>query len=351
MKLGFKTYYKLGMHDTKMLLKKKSNFFKFFVYVIMSLLGTFIVPSITQVSVTRLSKSVHEDNNLSLLDAFSFGDKPLSIYHIILTGLLKVLILLTGIIACSLIGGLFYLLGSSISYLLFNDPLTSITYVLSGIGSISLLIFIYFYIFYLNHTNFLLSEENNLTPTKAIKTSMNLSKNGKLAMFLNFLMGLIIFLGFGIVYAGINFVIMDILPSYTPMPSYVITFIYLLVQVILSLVLVFVLPYAILPSMIASYLLRKDLCLGDKEHNYEYTNVSVNTSKLNKKYINVTNVETNLDSLFDNPSTPTEENPQKENNVSKSEEVNTDIENDSSLNDNFVDVSNEETALEIKEEE
>jgi hypothetical protein len=318
MNKGFNTYYKQGMKDTKMLLKKKSNFFKFFVYAIMSLFGMCIIPNITQISFIKVSKKVHEDKDISLIDAFSFGDKPLNIYNIIVVGLLKVLLLVTGIVVASLIGGLFYLLGVALSMLFFDNMFTTITFVLSGIGTVALIIFMYFYIFYLSHCSYLVSETKNLTPTKVVSTSISLSKNGKLVLFLNFLMMIIIFLGYNMITFAYFFVVSHILPIYTTTYPYVISFLFFLGILIFSLILVFVLPYAILPSMISSYLLRKDLCLGDKQNNYAYTNVNVDTSKLNKKYINVKTAEENLNTLFDQD---TSKNTPKENEVSSKEEI------------------------------
>lgn len=296
MNKGFLTYYKQGIKDTKMLLKKKSNFFKLFVYFIFILCGTIFVPHLMEVSLVRLAKKVHEDSELSFEEIFNFSDEPKNIYNIIVTGLLKCLVFLTGIIVCLLIGGLFYFLGQGISVLLFNNPLTPISFVLGGIGGISLLIFIYFYVFYLSHTSFLLSEGKNITSSKAIVNSFNLSKKGKLVLFLSFLIPNL----FLLVIAFLGVVLTNVfLSSQGGLPSYVSYFLFCLILIILILVVSFILPLLVLNCLITNYLLRKDLYLGDKEHNFAYVNVGVNTSKLNHKYLNLDNVENNLNSLFD----------------------------------------------------
>lgn len=299
MNKGFLTYYKQGIKDTKMLLKKKSNFFKLFVYFIFILCGTFFAPHLMEVSLVRLEKKIHEDNEFSFEEIFNYSDEPKNIYNIIVTGLLKCLVFLTGIIVCLLIGGLFYFLGQGISVLLFNNPLTPISFVLGGIGGISFLIFIYFYVFYLSHTAFLLSEGKNITSSKAIVTSFNLSKKGKLILFLSFLIPCLFLLVIASLGAGLTYLFLFVLPIQLSLVSYVSYFLFCITLIILSLVVVFFLPLIVLPSLITNYLLRKDLYLGDKEHNFAFVNVGVNTSKLNHKYLNLDNVESNLNSLFD----------------------------------------------------
>ena len=291
---GYKIYYKEGKRRAKETLKKKGNIFKYYLRGLISLIGklTIIVSPICGLADVRAAKYAKDNNDIVIMKSFASGDEGKSYWAIMLAGLYKGLIWVTGLLAIALLALVVFVSSAGLGNLLnSSQQMVLIIVCMIPVGLI-LLAYLAMFPLYAKPVNYVIDTLGGKA-TDAIGKSYNaMSKNGKKTMFLNDLFATLKLIGVAIAI----FVVLSILVTLSAWIVGREAFAYAFLPVIIYFGAKFVAQITLSRS-ITEILVLEDIVLDRYTINKSVKGINVVKVKAIKK--NVRNIQDNLVRLFD----------------------------------------------------
>lgn len=244
-------YLKKGFRGVESAFQKRGLFFKYILYLFASFIGKgiFLAYPLFALADVKIVKEIEETGSFKVENAFADADKPKKYWITLVFYVLKMLFLAAGIGIILGIIALFSIFSFQMYYSDIDTFAAFLTF-LYIIGIIAGTIFIIYFLLYLAPATYLLQTSDGIGICEVLNKSFSTMKNGKMKLFLIYLIHFLIFLAA----FAIGFVILSLIQLIAPLE---IVFLFAVV-IVLSLLFI-LLPILVLANKIASLTLIKDL--------------------------------------------------------------------------------------------
>lgn len=197
MNKGFKTYYKEGMKNASLTLKRKGNLLRYYLFLmtsIFSIICPFLLPVINM-AYFKLARQVKYDHQIEVCQLIKPGDNYKNYWTIFVVSLMKFLLFIAMIVMIAILIALSFLLGYAIS--LFVEESSGIIPIATAVpAAVLLVVFLCVYPFATVPEGFLVENTDGENSSKVLFDSLHaLNKTGKRTLFATYLVQGLITIG------------------------------------------------------------------------------------------------------------------------------------------------------------
>ena len=288
MNKGFKVYFRKGKQESKKVFKQKGNFLKYYIYKIMSILSNLIpfARPVFALSDVRMARIAEQSGKVEIVESFETLNKPQSYWTSLLSMLVQVLIILSGVL---IIGALYAVVISIFSLIIDEaqayNAQSTIMLIVTIPFAVALLLYVILSCLYFAPKNYYIDsvDDNNLTKTLT-KSYCTMKQKVKGTVFMLKFIPFIVIAVLALLFALVPTFNMGTIPT-------------LLILLLILVVFIIVLPRLLLTRDIALIELFKDVMI-DKA-NVVKTLGNINVKSFTKVDPGVEAIKDNLVKLFE----------------------------------------------------